>query len=171
MEDYSFEFLYFSWKMSLSYLVFFFFSSKSCFQKEQIDHSNAGDEGIMYNVCKRQTLEIKLKQGPRALLLPLLDFLEKKERCCPGSEPHNETQNRERSTVCWVPLGTGFGTEGKRKRRFAACGRVWWLQFPGPCRQCTEGSYFYMEPPRAPRTNNLHPRRDYGTFMEAAIPQ
>ena len=28
----------------------------------------------MCNVCKRQTLEIKLKQGPRALLLPLLVF-------------------------------------------------------------------------------------------------
>ena len=33
------------------------------------------------------------------------------------------------------------------------------------------GPTFYMEPPRAPRTNNLHPRREYGTFMEATIPQ
>ena len=38
----------------------------------------------MYNICKRQTLEIKLKQGPRALLLPLLVFLRKEREMLPG---------------------------------------------------------------------------------------
>ena len=33
------------------------------------------------------------------------------------------------------------------------------------------GPAFYLEPPRAPRTDNLHPRRDYGTFMEVTTPQ
>lgn len=33
-----------------------------------------GHEGIMYNVCKNQMSKIKLKRGPRALLLPLLAF-------------------------------------------------------------------------------------------------
>lgn len=77
----------------------------------------------MYNVRKRQTLEIKLKQGPRALLLPLLVFLRKEREMLPGLNAA-QCNTKPRVTVCWVPLGTGFGTAGKRKRRFPARGRV-----------------------------------------------